>query len=142
MCHAQVSIFFSFPSCVATLASSLNRLGHFSILARVTSANPSHSAMLMVSSPKPRTPKFVGGGPTLLPLHSGLTAQSVTIGVRWTSNLKLIIALPEQHYNYPSHTRQLCLHLGPMPMEALPFGLGWVRPHHLTHIRGGLHYGP
>jgi hypothetical protein len=42
----------------------------------------------------------------------------------WKSNLKLIIALPEQHYNYPSHTRQLCLHIGPMPMEALPFGLG------------------
>jgi hypothetical protein len=63
----------------------LNRLGHFSILARITSANPSHSAMLMVSSPKPRTPKFVGGGPTLLHLYSGLTAQSVTNGVRWTS---------------------------------------------------------
>ena len=63
----------------------LNWLGHFSILARVTSANPSHSAMLRVSSPKPRTPKFVGGGPTLLHLHSGLTAQSVTNGVRWTS---------------------------------------------------------
>jgi hypothetical protein len=31
----------------------------------------------------------------------------------WKSNLKLIIALPEQHYNYPSHTRQLCLHIGP-----------------------------
>ena len=27
----------------------------------------------------------------------------------WRSNLKLIIALPEQHYNYPSHSRQLCL---------------------------------
>jgi hypothetical protein len=34
----------------------------------------------------------------------------------------------------PSHTRQLCLHIGPMPVKALPFGLGWVRPHHLTHI--------
>jgi hypothetical protein len=31
------------------------------------------------------TPKFVGGGPTLLHLHSGLTAQSVTNGERWTS---------------------------------------------------------
>jgi hypothetical protein len=39
-------------------------------------------------------------------------------------HLKLIIALPKQHYNYPSHTRQLCLHIGPMPMKALPFGLG------------------
>jgi hypothetical protein len=46
----------------------------------------------------------------------------------------LIIALPEQHYNYPNHTRQLCLHIGPKLMEALLFGLGWVRPHHLTHI--------
>ena len=27
----------------------------------------------------------------------------------WKSNLKLIIALPERHYNYPSHSRQLCL---------------------------------
>jgi hypothetical protein len=44
----------------------LTSLGHFFILARVTSANPSHSAMLMVSSPKPRTPKFVQRGPTLL----------------------------------------------------------------------------
>jgi hypothetical protein len=52
----------------------------------------------------------------------------------WKSKLKLIIALPEQHYNYLSHTRQLSLHIGPMPMEALPFGLGWVRPHHLTYI--------
>jgi hypothetical protein len=60
-------------------------LGHFSILARVTSANPSHSAMLRVSSPKPWTSKFVGGGPTLLHLHSGLTAQSVTNDVSWTS---------------------------------------------------------
>jgi hypothetical protein len=53
-------------------------------------------------------------------LHLGFTAQSITNGVR--STLKLIIALPEQHYNYPSHTRQLCLHIGPMPIEALPFG--------------------
>jgi hypothetical protein len=36
----------------------------------------------------------------------------------------LIIALPQQHYNYPSHTKQLCFHIRPMPMEALPFGLG------------------
>jgi hypothetical protein len=43
--------------------------------------------MLMVSSPKPWTPKFVGGGPTLLHLHSGLTAQSVTNDVRWTPTL-------------------------------------------------------
>jgi hypothetical protein len=70
---------------VATLASSLNWLGHFSVLARVTSANPSHSAILRVNSPKLWTPKFVGGGPTLLHLHSGLTSQSVTNGVRWTS---------------------------------------------------------
>jgi hypothetical protein len=67
------------------LLAPLNSLGHFSVLARVTSAYPSHSAMLKVSSPKPRTLKFVGKGPTLLHLHSGLTAQSVTIGVRWTS---------------------------------------------------------
>jgi hypothetical protein len=49
------------------------------------STNPLHSAMLMVNSPKPRTLKFVGGGPSLLHLHSGLTAQSVTTGVRWIS---------------------------------------------------------
>jgi hypothetical protein len=49
------------------------------------STNPSHSAMLMVSSLEPRTHKFVGEGPTLLHLHLGLTAQSVTNGVRWTS---------------------------------------------------------
>src|ERR1700684_321053 len=59
----------------------LFKVRHVSVLARVTSANPSHSAMLRVSSPKPQTPKFVGGGPTLLHLHSGLTAQSVTNGV-------------------------------------------------------------
>jgi hypothetical protein len=80
--------------------------------------------MPRVSSPKPRTPKFVGRGPTLPHLHSGLTAQSVTNGVRWKSNRKLIIALPEYHYTYPSHTRQLCLPNGPMPIKALPFGLG------------------
>jgi hypothetical protein len=34
---------------VATLASSLNSLGHSSLLARVTSANPSHSPMPRVS---------------------------------------------------------------------------------------------
>jgi hypothetical protein len=49
----------------------------------------------------------------------------------WKSNLELIIALPEQHYNYPRHTRQLCLHIGPMPMQALPFGLsGEATPPH------------
>jgi hypothetical protein len=62
-----------------------NRLGHFSIFARVTSANPSHSTMLMVSFPKPRIPKFVARGPTLPHLHSGHTVQSVIDGVRWTS---------------------------------------------------------
>jgi hypothetical protein len=67
------------------LLAPLYKLGHFSVLPRVTSANPLHSAMLRVSSPKPRTPMFVGGGPTLLHLHLGLTAQSVTNGVRWTS---------------------------------------------------------
>jgi hypothetical protein len=44
----------------------------------------------------------------------------------WKSNLKLIIALPEQHYTNPSHTRQLCLHIGPMPVGAMPFQLGWI----------------
>jgi len=99
--------------------------------------------MLIVNSPKPRTPKFVGGGPTLRHLHSGLPAQSVTNGVRWTyfhpwkSNLKLIIALLEQHYNYLSHTRQLLAHAhgpktcrpgwAPVPLHteaALLWGLG------------------
>jgi hypothetical protein len=42
--------------------------------------------------------------------------------------------LPEQHYNYTTHTRQLCLHIGPMPVTALLFGHGWVRLHHLIHI--------
>jgi hypothetical protein len=56
------------------LLAPLNWLGHFSFLARVTSVNPSHSAMLMVSSPKTRTPK-----------HSGFTTHSVTNGVMWTS---------------------------------------------------------
>ena len=62
----------------------LNSLAHFSILARITSANPLHVAMLMVSSPY-CGPLSVGMGPTLLHLHSGLTAQSVTNGVTWTS---------------------------------------------------------
>ena len=108
----------------------LNLLGQFSMLARITSDNPSHSAMLMVNPPKPRTPRFIGGGPTVLHLHSRLTAQSVTNGMMWIShpwksNLELIIALPKQHCNYPSHTRQLCFHIGPMPIKSLPFGLGW-----------------
>jgi hypothetical protein len=38
----------------------------------------------------------------------------------------LIIVLPEQHYRNLDHIRQLCLHVGPMPVEAVPFGLGWV----------------
>ena len=42
------------------------------------SANHLHSTMLMISVPKPRTLKFIGGGPTLLHLHSGVTIQSVT----------------------------------------------------------------
>jgi hypothetical protein len=47
----------------------------------------------------------------------------------------LIIALPEQHYNNPSHIRQLYPQVGPMHVEALPFRLGWVwQPHRLTHI--------
>jgi hypothetical protein len=52
----------------------------------------------------------------------------------WKYNIELVIAFPEQHNNYPNHTKQLYLHIGPMPMEALPFGLGWMRPHYLTHI--------
>ena len=69
--------------------------------------------------------------PTLI---SGFTPWSVTNSQMWKSNLILIIALPEQHYNNPNHTRQLWPHIGPMHMEAVSFGLGWVRPHHLTHI--------
>ena len=46
----------------------------------------------------------------------------------------LIIAFSEQHYNNMNHTRQLCPHIGPMPVEAVLFGLGWVRQYHLTHI--------
>jgi hypothetical protein len=47
----------------------------------------------------------------------------------------LIIVFPKQHYNYLSHARQLSRHVGPMPVEALPFGLRWIwRPHRLTHI--------
>ena len=36
----------------------------------------------------------------------------------------LIIALPEQHYNNPKHTWQLCPH-GPIPMKATLFCRGW-----------------
>jgi hypothetical protein len=71
--------------CVATLARSLLLIWSFFRLNKGYDANLSHSAMLRVSSPKPRTPKFVRGGPTLLHLHSRFTAQSVTNGVRWTS---------------------------------------------------------
>jgi hypothetical protein len=58
---------------------------------------------------------------------------TVTNDEMWTSihespNLKLIITLPEQHYNNLSHTSQLSPYVGPMPMEALMFGLGWVWP--------------
>jgi hypothetical protein len=69
--------------------------------------------MLMIGSQNLRTFRFIGGGPTLLHLHSGLAAQSVTNGVMWTS-----------------------IHgsLEATPMEALAVGLGWVRLHHLTHI--------
>ena len=43
-------IFYSlFCVFVAIHVSALNYLGHFSILARVTSANPSHSAILMIN---------------------------------------------------------------------------------------------
>ena len=51
----------------------------------------------------------------------------------WKSNLKLIIALLEQYYNNPNHTRQLCPHIGPMHVEAVPFGLKWVRLATLPH---------
>ena len=90
-----------------SLLAPLNQLGHFSILARVTSANPSHSAMLMVCSPKLRTPKFIGGGPTLPPAfgtHCSIGNQWCDVDFHpWNSNLELIIALLKQHYNYPSH---------------------------------------
>ena len=52
----------------------------------------------------------------------------------WKSNFMLIIALLEQHYNNPNHTRQLWPHFGPMPMQAVSFGLGWVWPYNLIHI--------
>jgi hypothetical protein len=52
----------------------------------------------------------------------------------WKSNLKLIITLPEQHYNNPDHTRQLCPQIGSMPVEDVPFGLGWVWPATLPHL--------
>ena len=116
----------------------LNSLGHFSILARVMNANPLHTAMLMVSSPyrKPLVRRRGTNPPTLeFRTHRSIGNQWCDVDFHpWKSNLKLIITLPEQHYNNLSHTRQLCLHSGPMAMEAVPFGLGWVRPHHLTHI--------
>ena len=51
----------------------------------------------------------------------------------WKSSLKSVIALPEQHYNNPNHTRQTCPHVGPMPVEAVPFGLIWIWPAMPSH---------
>jgi hypothetical protein len=82
--------------------------------------------MLMVISPKPRTPKFVGTNPPTFAFetHRSIGNQWCEEDFHpWISTLELIIALPEQHYNYPSHITQLCLHIRPMPMKTLPFGL-------------------
>src|ERR1700738_255795 len=94
--------------------------------------------MLMVSSSNlgPLVHRRGTNPPTLI---SGLTPfignQSLDVDFHpWKSNLMLIIRLPEQQYNNPNHTRQLWPHIRPMPMEAVPFGLRWVRPHHLIHI--------
>ena len=110
----------------------------FSILARVTNANPSHSAMLMVSSPY-RGPYSLkeGNQPSYFALWTHPLTGNQFLDVdfhSWKFNLMLIIALLKQHYNNPNHTKQLCPHIGPMPMKAVPFGLRWVRPYHLTHI--------
>ena len=51
----------------------------------------------------------------------------------WKSNLKLIIILPEQHYNNLSHIRQPSSHVWPMPVEVVSFGLEWVWPTTLHH---------
>ena len=50
------------------------------------------------------------------------------------STLKLIMALPKQHFNYPGHTRQIYLYIVVMLVGAFLFSLEWVRPHHLIHI--------
>ena len=101
-------------------------------------ANPSYSAMLMVSSPYcgPYSSKE-GNQPSYFALgtYPLIGNQSLDVDFHpWKSNLMLIIALPEQHYNNPNYTRQLCPHIGHKSMKAVLFGLGWVRPHHLTHI--------
>ena len=50
----------------------------------------------------------------------------------WKSNLQLIIAFMEQHYNNPKHIWQLNPHVGPTHVQVVPFGLEWFRA--TTHI--------
>jgi hypothetical protein len=114
------------------LLVSLNYLGHFSILARVTSANPSHSTKYEWLAPNTldlQAHKCVNNPPTLafgtLPL---ISSQWLDVDFHpWKSTLWLIIALPEKYYNNPNHIRQLCPHVNSMPVKAMPFGLRWVR---------------
>ena len=40
--------------------------------------------------------------------------------------MMLISEFPEQHYNILNHITQVCLYIGPMPIEAIPFSLGRV----------------
>ena len=49
-------------------------------------------------------------------------------------HLKLIIALPKQRYNYLSHTKQLCLHIG--PPTYIKSKLVYLRPRlrHFLHV--------
>ena len=113
------------------LLEALNYVYHFSILVKVMSANPLYSAIQMVA---PRTMDLLAHmwGPTfLLCIWDLLLIVNQWLDMDFQScksNLKLIIALPKQHYNNLNHTGQLCPHIVPVPMETMLFGLGWVQP--------------
>jgi hypothetical protein len=92
---------------------SLNYLDHFSILARVTSVNHTHSIMRRVALHTV----------DLLAHRWGTNPPTLAIGTlplignqRLIVDFKLIIALPEQQYNNPNYAKQLCPHIQPMPV--------------------------
>lgn len=117
-----------------------NYVGHFPILARIVSANPSHSTILIVSFSYNKPFYCIKERPTLLQLHSTLTARSVTNDKMWNS----IYGSPILNWSLPYQNNTIITRailgnhppFGPMPVETVTFSLGWVwwatPPHHIN----------
>jgi len=113
------------------LLVSLNYLDHFSIVARVTSVNHTHSIMRRVAL---HTVDLLAHRWGTNPPTLAIRTLPLIGNQRLHVDFKLIIALPEQQYNNPKYAKQLCIfsQCPWRPYHSASGGFGW--PRCLTHI--------